>query len=450
MTTLADAPPKASLMFRALRGSAFIMMGYAGSQALRLAANLILTRLLFPEAFGLMALVTVFLVGLTMFSDVGIGPSISQSPRGDDPDFLDTAWTIQIVRGFLLWLAACALAWPVSAFYGEPALLWLLPLAGASLAIGGFDPTRIETAHRHLLMGRLTLLDLAAQILGIVAMIGLAVWWHSVAALVAGSLLSVTARLALTHLYLPGPRNRLRWERNAAVELIGFGKWILGSTICGFFSAQGDRAILGKFLTLSMLGVYNIGFFLASFPLQLGYAVTGRLLIPIYREKPAHASAENYAKLRKMRLALTGGILTLVVVMAHVGLPLVGLLYDARYAAAGAIVVVTACIQIPIVIGMSYDQAALAAGDSRGFFVLSALRASLQIGCLLVGAASAGLIGALAGMGIAALATHPFVVWLARRHRVWDPCHDALFGALGAVLGALALWRNWEAIAALA
>ncbi len=450
MTTFADAPTRPSLLARALRGSAFIVLGYGGSQALRLGANLVLTRLLFPEAFGLMALVTVFLVGLTMFSDVGIGPSISQSERGDDPEFLDTAWTIQIVRGFCLWLVACGLAWPVSAFYGEPALAWLLPLAGLSLAIGGFDPTRIETANRHLVMGRLTALELAAQVLGIVAMIGLAIWWQSVAALVAGTLLSVTARLALTHLFLPGHRNRFRWERTAAAELIGFGKWIFGSTICGFFSSQGDRAILGKVLTLSMLGIYNIGFFLASFPMQLGYAVTGRVLIPIYREQPARGSPENFAKLRRMRLALTGGILTLVLIMAHVGLPLVGLLYDARYAAAGAIVVVTACVQIPIVIGMSYDQAALAAGDSRGFFLLAAMRAAIQISFLLVGASSAGLIGALAGLGLAALATHPFIVWLARRHQVWDPLHDAVFGLIGGVLGGLALWLNWEAIAALA
>ena len=69
-----------------------------------LASNLILTRLLFPEAFGLMALGSVVLVGLQMFSDAGIGPSIAQSPRGDDPEFLDTAWTAQVLRGVILWL----------------------------------------------------------------------------------------------------------------------------------------------------------------------------------------------------------------------------------------------------------------------------------------------------------------------------------------------------------
>lgn len=82
------------LMARALRSTSWIVLGYGGSQAIRLASNLILTRLLFPEAFGLMALIQVVIVGLTLFSDVGIAPSIAQSKRGDDRDFLDTAWTI--------------------------------------------------------------------------------------------------------------------------------------------------------------------------------------------------------------------------------------------------------------------------------------------------------------------------------------------------------------------
>jgi hypothetical protein len=63
--------------------------------------DLILTRLLFPEAFGLMALVQVFMGGLQMFSDLGVNMSIIQSKRGEDPDFLNTAWTFQILRGLI-------------------------------------------------------------------------------------------------------------------------------------------------------------------------------------------------------------------------------------------------------------------------------------------------------------------------------------------------------------
>jgi len=441
------------LMARVLRSASWLLIGYGGSQALRLAANLILTRILFPEAFGLMTLVTVIIVGLAMFSDVGISPSISQSKRGDDPDFLNTAWTIQVIRGFGLWLGACALAWPVAQFYGEADLALYLPIAGISLVVAGFNPTRIETANRHLLVGRLTVLDLASQIIGVVSMVALALITGSVLALVVGGVLQSIAKLALTHLFLPGLKNRFRWERQAAKELIRFGKWIFLSTAFWFVSSQGDRAILGKFLSLEVLGLYNIGFFLASFPMMLGHAVTGRVLIPVYRDMapgtaPEHA--EHRARLRKLRLALTGGILGLLLVMALVGPWLTLFLYDARYLTSGAMVTLIACALIPAVIGMTYDQAALAAGDSRSFFAFSAIRALVQVSLLLVGVTWFGLVGAIAAMGLAGLLVHPVLIWLARRHGVWDPAHDLGFGLLGAGLGAAALWLHWGDIARMA
>ena len=430
------------LMARALRSTSWIVLGYGGAQAVRLASNLILTRLLFPEAFGLMALIQVVIVGLTLFSDVGIAPSIAQSKRGDDRDFLDTAWTIQTIRGLGLWLAACALAGPIAGFYNEPLLLTYLPIAALTLVISGFNPTRIETAHRHLQMGRLTLLDLTSQVIGIVVMIIGALLYQSVATLVVGAVVGALAKLALTHAFLPGPGNRFRLERPAVQELVSFGKWIFLSTMFWFFASQGDRAILGKFLSLEGLGIYNIGYFLASFPLLLGQNVTGRVMIPIYRE----ANSGDYPKLRRMRYGLSGGLLALLVVMALAGPWLVSVLYDSRYLQSGAILVMLALALMPQVIGMTYDQAALAAGDSRRFFISSALRASLQIGMLLGGVIYAGLPGALIGMGVGMLLSHLVLIWLARAHGVWDARHDMTLAVLALAFGALALWLHWDRV----
>ncbi len=108
---------RSGLFKRALGGGMFVAGSYVFAQFARLLSNLVLTRLLYPEAFGVMALVMVVLVGLQMFSDVGIGPAISRSPRGDDPDFLNTAWTLNVFRGAFLWLLTCVLAWPAAWFY---------------------------------------------------------------------------------------------------------------------------------------------------------------------------------------------------------------------------------------------------------------------------------------------------------------------------------------------
>lgn len=449
MTRLVQTLQSNRLIARVLRSSSWLMLGYGGGQAMRLAANLILARILFPEAFGLMALVTVVTVGLQMFSDVGIGPSIAQSARGDDPAFLDTAWTIQVARGVGLWLTACALAWPVAQFYGEPDLLLYLPLAGLALVIGGFNPTRIETAHRHLLVGRLTLVDLAAQFTGLVVMVALALATGSVAALVAGGVIQAAAKLALAWWSLPGHRNRFRWDPAAGQELIHFGKWIFLSTACYFVTSQGDRAILGKFLSLDLLGLYNIGYFLASFPMMLGHAVNQRVMIPVYRERPPTVSPENRARHRKLRYGLTATILALLMIMALIGPWLVDFLYDDRYTLSGAIVTVTAIALFPSIIGLTYDQAALAAGNSQGFFFYTAARAVTQVVLLLAGVAAFGLVGAIAALGLSMVLVYPVLIRLALRHHVWDARHDLVFSAAGMAASVLALWINWDRVSEL-
>lgn len=430
------------LFARALRGSVLTAGSYATAQGLRLVSNLILTRLLYPEAFGVMALVSVALVGLQMFSDLGLGPAIAQNPRGDDPDFLNTAFTLNVLRGALLWLLTCALALPLAWFYEAPDLAWLLPVAGLTLLVSGFNPTRIDTANRHLVLGRLTALDLLSQVIGIAAMIGLAFALRSVWALVLGAVLGALAKLVLTWAFLPGPANRFRWEPAAASSLLRFGRWIFLSSTCGFLLAQGDKAIFGAWLSLEELGIYNIGFFLASFPLLLAQAVAGRILIPLYRDHHPAESAANAARMRRLRVLLTGGTLGLLAFLGLIGQPLVGLLYDHRYAGAAAVVVVMSCVQMPGIVGMTYDHAALAAGDSRNHFLVQAIKTLIQTTALLIGVAQGGLFGALAAQAVALCLMHLPSLWLARLHRVWDPRHDVTFFTLAALLAALVIGVN--------
>lgn len=435
-----------SLAARAMRSSALTVLGYGGSQALRLASNLILTRLLFPEAFGLMSLVWVFLQGLSNFSDMGVAQSILQSKRGEEKDFLDTAWTVQVLRGLILWAATWALAAPVAAFYDAPELRELLPVVGLTLFIMGLFPTKRDSANRRLVLGRLTATDLVAQTIGLGA--GVLVAWStgSVWALVASAVVTNLMQLIFYSIFLPGALNKPRWEPNAAHELIHFGKWIFLSTAAGFLLSQGDKIVLGKYLSLGALGVYNIGYFLASFPLLLGGMVVRRIMIPIYREKPPSESAANVANLHRMRMMLSGGLFALLFGFAMLGVWLVLVLYDPRYELAGGVVVLLALMQIPQLIALTYDNAALAAGDSRGFFVLAATRAGLMMAGLLFGASQWGLTGALLGQGAAMVLAYPVVVWLARRHGAWDSRHDALFWALGVGIAALSLWLNFSAI----
>jgi O-antigen/teichoic acid export membrane protein len=214
----------------AIRASIFELSGFGASQVIRLGGNLVLTRMLFPEAFGLAALVAIVLQGLELLSDIGFSQAVVQNERGDDPVFLNTAWSLQILRGIALTGICLVLAYPLSLLYAEPVLTWLLVVGAFQSLLQGFLSTSLFTLRRRVHVGPLNLLELAGQIVGVVAMIAWALVDASVWALIAGGVVRAIFRLATSHLLEVGYRNRFAIDRTCANEILSFGRWIFASS----------------------------------------------------------------------------------------------------------------------------------------------------------------------------------------------------------------------------
>ncbi|MFJ2985410.1 MULTISPECIES: oligosaccharide flippase family protein [unclassified Pseudomonas] len=342
-----DVQASASLRKRAMGAGAWNLVSLIASQVLRLGGNLIMARLLLPEMFGVMVIATTVSVLLHLLSDVGLRQNIIQSHRGDDPLFLNTAWTVQIVRGFTLfaltlllalgaWGAQVADLWPAHSTYAAPELPLVLAVTGLSAIIWGFQSTKIDVAVRTFQQKRVVLVDIASQVVGLITMLLIGYFTRSIWSLVIAGLTSALAGTLLGHLALQGPRNRLQWDREALTELIVFGRWILLSSMVGVLAMYGDRIWFGGTMTVAQLGVYSIAV------LILGSLQTGLMKLFASVALPAFSEAArsgDKARLKRLyfhfrlivdlvMLFLCGGFLT--------GSPLlVGWLYDARYADAG-------------------------------------------------------------------------------------------------------------------
>ena len=133
---------------RAIHGSLWTAARLAAEYGLRMISSLILTRLLVPEAFGLMALISVLMTGFAMFSDMGISSSVVQSKRGDDPTYLNTAWTLQVIRGFVLWIFAALFADSMAIVYAQPELRVLILALGDVQGQGSGRCLASELRHR--------------------------------------------------------------------------------------------------------------------------------------------------------------------------------------------------------------------------------------------------------------------------------------------------------------
>ncbi len=420
-----------------------------GGQLLRFASNLILTRLLFPEAFGLMALVQVIVSGVIMISDVGLRAAVIQNPRGTEPAFLNTIWTFQIIRGFVLWIVVCGLAAPFAQLYNLPDLALILPVAGFSLVIRGFNTTNVLSVQRDLQLWRHSSLTLIAQLGNIICICLLAYWMESVWALVIGMLINPILALILYARYLPGIRNTLCWDRSAVRDIFNLGKFLTLSTISAYIMQQSDRAVLGTIISVDLLGIYGIAFVLASLPITLATKIAGSVLLPLYTQRHPSDRPENRRNIFRLRRIIAAGSISLIGAVALSGPWLIDVLYDPRYAYAGPIVVLLAAALTPRLILFGMTNAALAKGDSFRFMLVNVSTAALQLSLLLVIAPVYGIAGAAMAIGLAPLLTYPVTVSVLRKYKSWDMWGDAVLFASAGVLMGFALWLHQDKIAAL-
>ena len=331
---------------RILRAGGWTVVGHVGTQFLRLVSNLIMTRLLLPQMFGVMAVANVVLTGLNLVSDLGVSQNIVQHRRGADAAYLNTAWTTQILRGGVIWVGCLLFAAGlklVDVFhligagttYAQPGLPALI--AGVSFygLVGGFNSTKIATANRSLALSRLVQIDIYSQLSALCVMVVWALLSPTAWALVGGGIVSSLTRLALSHFFLPGERNRLHWDREAFHDIFSFGKWIFVTSILGFLAANGDRIILGGLVDANTLGVYVIAAFMISAINQIFQRLTNNVAFPalaeVARDRPADLRRTYY----KFRAPLDVSSLLATGLLFSAGDLLVRILYNHRYQAAG-------------------------------------------------------------------------------------------------------------------
>lgn len=351
----------------ALRVLVWTSLGFAGSQAMRLGGNLLMTRLLLPEYFGVMAIVTAVLVGLQMFSDIGLGPGIVRSSRHGSEDLLNTGWTLQLLRGVLLQLACCLAALPLAHFYNEPSLALLLPVSGVALLITSLAPMQVYTLQRTLSVGRLVGIDLAAQALALMAMLIASRFYHSVWILVLGAVAAAAVKTSVQWLLLPVHRHKLALISRDVQELARFGGWIFVSTLLTFGASSAGSLVLGKLATLEKVGLFAIALALAKVPEMFYDQICSRVLYPVYANLLAKQQGDPVGRILQIRAAIVAGFVPAICLVALFAQPIVRTLFDVRYHGAAWIFQALLLGLVPAVISSTMPYLI-----ARGSSVLSA------------------------------------------------------------------------------
>ena len=435
---------------RILWAGSWTVFTYGFTQATRLATSLIVTRLLVPEVFGIMAAAMVISTGLTLLSDLGVLHCIVRSPRAD-ARFLDTLWVAQIVRGAAIFAGSLAIAGLLAGLrisgwigtdstYGNPVLPYVVAAIGFASVLAGLESTKVALARRELQLARLSQLEIFCNVVSVAVVITWARTDPSIRALVAGWLIGAALRTALTHTMLSGPANRWQWDAAAFRELVDFGKWVIVSSTVGFFALNGDRLLLGGLVSAHDLGLYSIAFLVLSAPRQglslLATSVAYPALSEVVRTRPGELAAVYY----RARLAMDFCSLGLAGFLFACGERLIGLLYDARYASAGPMLAVLALTLICSRYELA-EQVFVALGKPRLLAIINTFRLASLYAFVAAGYALGAMHGALWGIVLAGLVPLAVTLHFASRHGILllrrELWHLAAF-PLGLALGELA------------
>jgi O-antigen/teichoic acid export membrane protein len=420
-----------------LKAAGWLVGGNLMSQLLRLVSNLILTRLLLPEAFGLVAAVNTLYFALVMFSDFGIWQSVVRSPHGEQARFLGTAWMVQLLRGVLLCaivlMIALVLHWGASAgwfasgtVYTDARLPLMMAVFSFSALIQGLESMKLALAQRELQGGRLARLEIATQLVAMCVTLSLALVTRSVWSLLVGTLAASATRTLMSHFYLPGHSARPCWDAGYATEILGFGKWIFVSSIIGFLAAHGEKLILGGTLSTPMFGIFSIASTLLAAVIGLYGALNAHVIFSslslAHRSDQAEA-AKVYSKVQQLADVLLAGLAGL---LCTSGQWVVWLLYDTRYHEAGWMLqglgLTLLAIRYQVI-----EQYMFAHGQPAWVSANNGLRALSLLLLVPLGYRLGQAPGAIAGVVLSQFASWPLSLWFKWRHGLLTWASEAVW-----------------------
>lgn len=302
-----------SLSQKAIRGGFWVIALKIIAQIFNLLRLIIIARILAPNDFGLMGVAMLVMGILEVFSQTGFQTALIQKKEKIEP-YLNSAWTISILRGFILFVLLYFIAPYATTFFKVPAAMAIIRVVGFSILIQAFTNVAVVCFQKELEFNKQFFYQLSGILADFAVAVFVAVIFKNVWALVFGLLAGDFVRLIVSYFIHPY-RPRLSLNLEKIRELFGFGKWILGSSILIFLITQGDDILVGKILGVTMLGFYQLAYQISNAPATGITHVISQVTFPAY------------AKIQDNLFKLKGVCLRVLRLTILLSLPISGLIF---------------------------------------------------------------------------------------------------------------------------
>jgi len=305
--------PGENLFQRTVRSGFWVFSLRIVQQLFSLARLVILARILAPHDFGLLGIALLTMATLETFSQTGFQAALIQK-KEDIKSHLDAAWTVLILRGFILFVILYLIAPYAATFFNAPEAKPIIQVIGFAVLFQAFTNIGVIYFQKELEFNKQFIYQLSGTLADFIIAISAALILKSVWALVFGLLAGNAVRCFVSYLIHPY-RPHLNLDLGKARELFGFGKWVLGSSILIFLITQGDDIFVGKLLGATALGFYQMAYRISNMPATEITHVISQVTFPAYSKLQ-----DNIPKLREAYLKV-------LQVTAFLSFPIAGLIF---------------------------------------------------------------------------------------------------------------------------
>lgn len=312
-------------------------VSFGGTAVVRLISSMVLTRLLYPEAFGILTMISSVVFVIEMLSDVGIVGLLVRHEKGDHPAYLNTMWTVRLLRScanaVLMYVAA---PW-VAEWYGTPALTDALRLLSIWFVLFGLESTSFISAIRHKNTRIVNYTELLCLVVSTIFSIAYAFHSRDYQGVLYGMLLNRFLTTVASYRFYPQRKHELTLDKAATKDLFHFAKFVMPSSMITLAVSQYDKIIFLKLFDLKLLGLYSLASNLSS-PLDgLIMKISRTLLYPRCAEYFRHDPSTFVQRYYKENIKLHALLLLLPGLLFGMATLIVDVLYDSRYAFAGMV-----------------------------------------------------------------------------------------------------------------
>ncbi len=312
--------PREPLARRVLKGGLWFFGSQALSKLVRIGTMLILAALLSPREYGLIGLSAVIITTGQIVNEFGIWQAVVHR-RDPDERFLSTAFTANVLGGFVMTAVFFFAAPWVAQAYGEPEMTSLLRVMGLAFISDAITYVPGGLLQKQLRFKSVALPDIVGALGAGVVTIALLLLGFGVLSYAVGFVVNTVARCALI-------LKKVRWRPKLQMtgiylkEISSYARHILGADLARHVSSNVDYFIVGFVLGAGPLGFYALAFNLANYPVSNFAQELSHLMFPTFatlREDLEHAK-RIYLKTIQTMAAL---VVPVLVVLALLASPLV-------------------------------------------------------------------------------------------------------------------------------